>query len=67
MRVEDIINDELIKNKIQEHINHTIGSSEDCQVTRFEYPEGSGNMWKITCEYSKDDTGQLTFKIIKRL
>jgi RecB family endonuclease NucS len=66
MRVEDIINDQFIKDKIQEHIDHTVECEGDCDVIRFEYPEGSGVVWKITCQYINENGDELILRIKRR-
>jgi hypothetical protein len=65
MRVEDIIHDAFIKQKIQEHIEEIVDCNDVCKVTRFEYPEGSGKEWKLLCQYNNEDGKELAI-ILKR-
>jgi hypothetical protein len=67
MRINDIINDQFVKDKIQEHINHTFDLEENCYADRFEYPEGSGFQWKIICEYKNEEKDELTIKLTRRI
>jgi len=64
MIIDDIINDEFIKEQIQNHINDTIECDDICKVSRFEYPIGSGNEWKIICNQPSDN--EIIIKIKKR-
>jgi hypothetical protein len=64
MRLEDIINDQFIKEKIENHINDLINCDETCKISRFEYPIDSGNEWKIICNQPSDN--EIIIKIKKR-
>jgi hypothetical protein len=54
MRIKDIIKDQYIKDKINEHINDLVDHDDHCNSTRFEYPLNSGYEWKLICD-CKDD------------
>jgi len=50
MTINDIINDQYIKDIIADHIHNTLNSTELYSVIRFEYPADSGHEWKIYCD-----------------
>jgi hypothetical protein len=64
MRLEDIINDQFIKDKIQEVVNGALDSEQRQKSIRFEYPIDSGHEWKIISINTYDN--ELVIKLKKR-
>lgn len=53
MNAKEALQDSFILGKIREQVRNALDDG-SCKFIRFEYPQGSGREWKISCKYDKD-------------